>query len=69
MTLGNVAYNAWRHSLQDESMPKWEDIRSQENRLDDSVCRRLGNSGTRGDTVSILAKEQEGLSSFSKEVK
>ena len=30
MTLGNLAYNAWRHSLEDESMPKWEDIRLQE---------------------------------------
>jgi hypothetical protein len=30
MTLGNLAYNAWRHSLEDESVPKWEDIRPQE---------------------------------------
>ena len=30
MTLGNLAYNAWRGSLDDETMPAWEDIRPQE---------------------------------------
>ena len=30
MTLGNLAYNAWRGSLEEETMPLWEDIRPQE---------------------------------------
>jgi hypothetical protein len=47
MTLGNFAYNAWRHSLEDESMPKWEDIRPQEKSPGSMPLKQSANGSKR----------------------
>jgi hypothetical protein len=47
MTLGNFAYNAWHHSLEDESMRKWEDIRPQEKSPGSMPLKQSANGSKR----------------------